>query len=77
VNATPELLTAVVAVLAVGGQLANVILHLTLRAELATMEKRVLDQVAIKYMPREACGLTRASCAVMLHCKQATDEHAI
>jgi hypothetical protein len=45
--------TSIVGFLAVAGQLANLILHLTLRAELATLEKRILDQVRKEFLPRE------------------------
>jgi len=47
---------AIMAVLAVGGQIANYVLNLKLRASLMESEERVLNQVAAVYRRQDVCA---------------------
>ncbi len=54
-NPNPGLFTTAVALLAVGGQVANLILNLKIRNGQLETERRILAEVADKYANGEAC----------------------
>lgn len=52
----PELLAAIVAVVALAGQALNALLFLKIRVSQLEGEKRVLDEVDKKYVRKEVCS---------------------
>jgi len=61
----PELLTGVIAALALLGQGANLYLFLRIRVAQLETERRILDKVREDFTPRPECALLRAACSVL------------
>lgn len=66
-------IVAIVSVLAVVGQLANLFLNLTLRNKILEMERSLLDRVDSKYKLKEVCtsemdSMDRRLCPMGANC---------